>query len=199
MSDQFATAYPLQWPDGWPRTAIGRRQYSPFKQTFTSARDGLLAELSRLGAKQPVISSDLMLRQDGLPLARQRNPDDVGVAVYFTYKDKQMVFACDKYRNITENMHAIRLSIEAIRGLERWGASDMMERAFTGFQAIPDQSGDAWRDVLAAHGIEDINVVRTNYQRLRALHHPDKGGDGTKFDLVQKAWNQAQQELGAPA
>ena len=39
-------------------------------------------------------------------------------------------------------------SIEAMRGIERWGPSQMMERTFTGFAALPEKSGSDWWDVL---------------------------------------------------
>jgi len=91
-------AYPLQWPDGWPRTPSGRRQWkSRFNTTFTKARQQLLSELDLLGAKSAVVSSWLPLRNDGLPLAsaaRQRIPDP-GAAVYFLFHGKSMAMARD--------------------------------------------------------------------------------------------------------
>ncbi len=46
-----------------------------------------------------------------------------------------------------DNIQAIRKTIEAMRGLERWGVSDMLQRTFSGFKALPDQTGigkEAW-------------------------------------------------------
>ncbi len=48
------------------------------------ARDDLVAELRRFGAKDVVLSTSVPLRLDGLPLAAARQPDDPGVAVYFS-------------------------------------------------------------------------------------------------------------------
>ena len=48
-----------------------------------------------------------------------------------------MCFACDKWRDVYDNIYAIGKTIEALRGIERWGTGDMVEQAFTGFVALP--------------------------------------------------------------
>ena len=78
------TAYPLQWPSAWPRTT--HPQPAKFKTPFSYARDQLYRELDLLGATNIVISSDMMVRLDGLLYVKQRAPDDRGVAVYFTIR-----------------------------------------------------------------------------------------------------------------
>lgn len=182
-------AYPLQWPQGWARAK--RRERGAFKTTFAKARDELMSEISRMGGRLPVLSSNLALRRDGLPYASQGRVDDPGIAVYFDYKGKPMCFACDRYTTIEANTQAIRLSIAAIRGLERWGASDMMERAFTGFVALEaPQAHDHWTNVL---GTDDPEGA---YRRLRSKHHPDKGGDATEFHRVEKAMQQCREAKG---
>ena len=189
-------AYPLHWPDGWKRTKKWDKQSSRFQSTFAVARDQLLAEIERLRGRwgrktDPVLSTNVALRQDGLPYANQREPDDSGVAVYFEYKGKQMCFACDKYRKVWENMVAIRKTIEAIRGIERWGASDMMERAFRGFVALTDQSSGPWWHVLGVPRHASRQDIEWAYKRLRAKHHPDRGGDEVKFHEIQQAYHEA--------
>jgi len=183
-------AYPLCWPDGWKRANPYNRDASKFKSTFAVARDELMAEIDRLRGRginygDAILSTNVALRQDGLPYANQREPDDPGVAVYFQYKKKSMVFACDKYRKVWENMVAIRKTIEAIRGMERWGASDMMERAFTGFVAISDNS---WHSVLGVSQTANRDEVYMAYKRLRSQHHPDRGGNADQFNKVQQAY-----------
>lgn len=180
-------AFPLQWPQGWVRTSPNRRERGYFKVTFSKSRDELMAEIARMGGKHPVLSSNLVLRRDGLPYAQQARIEDPGIAVYFDYKGKPMCFACDRYTTIEANTRAIQLSIAAIRGLERWGASDMMERAFTGFVALEAPSSN-WRAVL------DPSDPEGSYRRLRSQHHPDRGGDAEQFRRVQQAFEQYQQE-----
>ena len=185
-------AYPLHWPAGWPRSA--RRERARFQTTFAQTRDELMRQVGIMGARYPVLSTNIELRRDGLPYAQQKEPDDPGVAVYFEYKGKQMSFACDRWDRVRDNVRAIQKTIEAIRGIERWGASDMMERAFTAFEALPPP-GD-WRADL---GINDaapsLDAVRTRYRDLVKTHHPDRGGDAEQFHRINAAWERAQQEL----
>lgn len=176
-----AEAFPLQWPAGWDRTMPHRREEGQFSTTLAAARDGLMAEIARMGGRNAVLSSNLSLRKDGLPYATQSKPDDPGIAVYFTHKGKQMCFACDRYRTVQANTQAVRKTIEAIRGIERWGASDMMERAFRGFAAL-DAPTKGWRAVL------DQDDPEGSYRRLRKYHHPDHGGDAEQFHAVQEAY-----------
>ena len=181
-------AFPLSWPRGWERTRY--RKEGSFSVTFARARDELLAEIKRLNGKLPIISSNMELRRDGLPYATQPALADPGIAVYFTYKNKPMCFACDKYTKVEANMRAIQLTISAIRGIERWGASDMMERAFTGFVAL-EHGGEHWSSVLGLANGSSRSEIDAAYRKLRSLHHPDRGGDPEQFQRVQRAYEQA--------
>lgn len=192
-------ASPLQWPTGRPRIDRWKRESAKFDVTFSRARDDIVREVQLLcggrWARDPklVISTNLSLRRDGLPLAGQRQPEDVGVAVYFTRKDKQMSFACDRWLKIEHNMRAIAKTIEALRGIERWGTGDMVEAAFTGFTALPaPPASRSWWDVLQCRPDANASVIRDQYRRLRSDAHPDKSGeDSTRFDAIQKAYEQA--------
>ncbi len=192
-------SYPLYWPEG--RSRAGRRERNPnFKSvTFAGARDGLLAELRRLGAQKIILSTNVPVRGDGLPYANAREPDDPGVAVYFDYKKKPMCFACDKYVVVRQNLRAIALTIEAIRGIERWGSSDMMERAFKGFTALPEQNPQTWRDTLGFSPGTKVTVdeVEAAFRQLVKVHHPDAGGDAELFHRLVIARDNARRDLGA--
>jgi hypothetical protein len=190
-------AYPLAWPTGRPRTTA--RDSDVFKVNFGRARDELTREVQLLGGTGLVVSTNLPLRQDGLPYANFSAPKDPGVAVYFTYKRKQMCFACDRYSRITANLRAIALTIGALRGVARWGTGDMMEAAFTGFVALPPPAETRqWWEVLAVAVDAPLEQIERAYKALRSVHHPDRAGDATMFDAVQKAWEQAKllHELG---
>ncbi len=118
---KIAEAYPLQWPAGQKREQTPR--YSRFKAIqFARVRDNLLNEIKLLGGKNPIISTNIPTRNDGLPYANSRQPEDAGVAVYFQRNGKTYCFACDKWRKVDENLAAIFHSINAIRGIERWGS-----------------------------------------------------------------------------
>ena len=104
--------YPLEWPDGWPRTPWDTRvSGSRFQTTFEKARKELIGELSKMKAANPIISSWLPIRRDGMPYADQarRKIEDPGVAVYFTHKSRRMVIARDAFWTVHENLRSIGL------------------------------------------------------------------------------------------
>ena len=181
-------AYPLQWPAGWPITKY--RENSRFKTTFAKARDTLFEEIRRLGGTMPVLSSNVELRRDGLPYANRIPHGSPGVAIYFDYKGQAKCFPRDKYLKVEDNIWALCKTIEALRGIERWGGSESLEAAFQGFEALPDQSNGSWWAVLGVHEKATPAEVDIAYRRARKNSHPDHGGNDSQFNAVQQAWQQ---------
>lgn len=188
-------AYPLQWPAGQPRTPSYQRQSARFDTTQNAAQEHIIAEIKRLGGRDPIISTMIQLRRDGLPYAGQREPDDRGVAVYFSYKGKQMCFACDKWDKIKDNMQAIAKTIEALRGIARWGSGDMMERAFTGFTALPNPERH-WSEILGVPSNASLDDIEAAYRRKAREAHPDTGGSDQAMARLNGARDRARQERG---
>ena len=191
-------AYPLQWPTGYPRT--DRPKESRFghwnrRPTIHAATELLLDELRLLQAQEIVISTNQKLRRDGLPYSRQ-GPEinDTGVAVYFQLRGEPRVVACDQWASIGENIHAIAKTIGAMRGIDRWGCSDMLQRMFTGFAALPaagaSSAGRTWWEVLGVDPDADYDDVRSEYKRRLLNTHPDRGGDADAFQEVREAWEE---------
>lgn len=168
-------AYPLAWPPDWPRSAVAVA--SRFKTTFAKSRDELLAELGRLGAVAVTLSMNVPLRDDGLPYARNATPKDPGVAVYFTWKGRQYALACDQWERVGDNLRSVFLTVQAIRGIERWGASSMLERAFTGFAALPPAAPPRtpWHKVLGVPETATKDEARRARRTLATVYHPDSG------------------------
>jgi hypothetical protein len=189
-------AYPLSWPVGYKRTADRIR--SPFLQSMEKAQKFLRKELDRLGARQLVVSSNIPIRKDGLFYAdwMSKKIEDPGVAIYFTYKDKAVSMCCDQYRTIWENVYALGKAIEAMRGLERWGVSDFLDRAFTGFTALPasvtSPPPTIW-EILGLPGKPDgmEDVVRAYRNKAREVHPDKPGGSKEKFQALQEAYEEA--------
>lgn len=194
-------AYPLCWPQGWPRHQ-GSREFGRFEGTPGKVQRELLAEIDRLvlgndsrcftlvdGAV--IISTNVELRQDGLPYANRREPIDPGVAVYFQRKERQQCFACDKYDKVWKNMRAIQKTIEALRGIERWGSSDMLDRAFTGFAALPAPRKRPWWEVMGMNGSESKEAIKARYRELAKRLHPDTGGSADQFADLNEAYQTA--------
>jgi hypothetical protein len=192
--DHMIEAYPLSWPDRWPRTESAKRQSSRFKTGFTAAVHETLAELRRLGASNIVVSSNVPTGRGGLPLASAKRVDDVGVAVYFTLKGKQRCFADDRWDKIEDNIHAIAMTIEAIRGIERWGTSDMVEAAFAGFALLP--APDDWRSELGNPKTRE-EAEAAYRQRSRTAHPDVPGGSHERMARLNRAREAARAALHA--
>jgi hypothetical protein len=217
MSDEV-TAYPLAWPTAKPRTKAAFRQSANFgrqvtktstystgthtykqkeKLTIDQARSRLSDELSRLGAKLPVISTNLRLRNDGFPQSNQREPEDPGVACYFKFDGVQQCIAIDLWDRVADNLAAIAHSIDALRGLKRWGGGQMVTAAFSGFKALPPGGSvivtpammsvtDAANviaieagEVTSGNVATDVAIYQSAWRRAAMKLHPDKHGGNT--------------------
>ncbi len=188
-------AYPLTWPDGWKR--VPYRTRSRFEVSgFGKARDFLLAEIKRMGGTGVILSTNIALRNDGLPYANTREPNDPGVAVYFQHKKREMCFACDAFKTVRENAYSIGKTIEALRGIERWGASDMMERAFRGFAALTATSHEDWPTVLECHVNADVETINAHYRARARTAHPDAGGSHAAMSRLNQARDAALAAMG---
>jgi hypothetical protein len=185
--------YPLTWPVGWLRTLNHKRQHSAFAdRSIAKAAGFVLNELRLMGARSIIISSNLRVRQDGLPLSKQRRPDDPGVAVYFLLKNEPRVLACDKWLRSEDNLWAIGKHIEAIRGQERWGVGTI-EQAFSGYAALPAPKS-SWWEILGVSASASEEAAYNQYRVLAMKHHPDTGGNNEAFLRIQAAWEQACKE-----
>lgn len=215
-------AYPLTWPAGWPRSHPGAMTHGRFNRqewktssytppggtpsryrakaemTIAVAVDRVRAELKRMDVDEDdlVISTNLQLRLDGLPRSGQRDPDDAGAAVYWRDRTGETrCMAIDRYYRVADNLAAIAATLDAMRAIERHGGAEILDRAFTGFTALPSPASD-WRAVLGID-IADPSPAQLEaaYRTARAAAHPDRGGTAERFHEVQRAFEAAQREL----
>jgi len=164
--------------------------------TIHRATQELLWEIERMNGRLPVISTNLELRGDGLPYSKQRPILDHGVAVYFTRRGKQLVFACDRWNRIEHNMRSITKTIDAMRGIERWGSSDLMERAFMGFETLP--APDPWWKALGLPGpTRSEREIKDAYRKASNGAHPDRpGGSHDRMAQVNAARDEGLRLIG---
>jgi hypothetical protein len=201
QEQEIKTGYPLDWPIGSRRTPPDRRVYGQFKQTADTSRRFLLSELSRLGASGVVISSNVPLKSDGQMrsdyAARSlRMDEDPGVAVYFTLKGKSRVICCDRYNAVWKNVYAIALAVEAMRGIERWGVTDFIDRAFEGFtKLLTTPYQDPWIILEIPIGSSEKDIDQAFKAKARHLH-PDNGGTAHQFQDLQWARDEAKRLIG---
>ncbi len=185
------TNFPLSWPFGWERTNQYQRKQSQFgRHSIISSARILENEIRLMHGRHMIISTNLRVRNDGIPYSAQKQPDDSGVAVYFDWKNKPIVFACDKYRTVEDNLWAIVKHIEALRGQERWGVGSL-DQAFAGYAALPDPNQKQWQEVLNVAKTATNEEIRYAYLQLAKQYHPDAGGDALMFDQIQKAYDLA--------
>lgn len=185
------TNYPLSWPFGWDRTSPAQRRRSQFgHHSIISSARVLENEIRLMNGRNLIISTNLRVRNDGLPYSNQRMPDDPGVAVYFDWRKKPITFACDKYRTVEDNLWAIVKHLEALRGQERWGVGSL-DQAFAGYAALPAPS-EEWWVILGVDRFANAETIQSAYKSLAKQYHPDRpDGNLEKFLQVQKAYEQA--------
>lgn len=195
--------YPLAWPAGWKRSTVrGGMRSGNFKVTFDKALKDLSDEIERMGGRYPLISSNVELRLDGQMRRDKGEPVDRGVAVYFEHKGQQKVFACDTFTTVRDNIRAIGLTIAALRSIERYGASAMLERALSAFEALPAPNSQTWRDVLelSKGGAVDRDMIETQFRRLAVSRHPDRsGGSHEAMSKLNAARDAALREISGGA
>lgn len=211
MPGEAATPFPLAWPVGkprhegdrrWPIFRTGREGASPASKTkpitVAIALERLNAELAAVGARYPVVSTNLEIRRDGLPRSGQREPADPGVAVYFDLAGKPHCLPCDSYQTVAANIAAIAAHLKATRAIERYGVASMSEM-FAGFAALPSPDHvRPWRDVLELRGVENVRgeIVKAAFLRLARERHPDAGGSTDMMAELNAARDAAMREVG---
>lgn len=201
-------AYPLEWPDGYKRTknrtrALFRMRSSPLRisraLSIDEAIDRLSDEIARIPGKSAILSSNLLLRKDGWPRSGQSEPDDTGVAVYFTRSGVRIALACDKWDRAADNVAALASHIRALRGQERWGVGTM-EQAFRGYRKLPPPGSHAprkWRQVFLVNNGDAVSLdtIKQIYRAMAKEVHPDQGGNDTAMAELNAAFAEAKQEL----
>jgi hypothetical protein len=194
-----------QWPG--PMTPAGERLPGfQFKAGWSSTIELLGLELRQLVARDIVLQLDLTerdLRRDGLPRANAR-PGHPGVILAFDSTQGPLQFACDTYQWWETNVRVIALTLQALRAVERYGATKTGEQ-YRGWQALPppavpggamtpeqaarfiaEHSGHPqdWRAVLGNWAGARTDAYRAAARRL----HPDTDtGSHEAFTRLQEA------------
>jgi len=163
---------------------------------MAEARDGIISELARLKATDTLISTNVQVDKRGLiPAAGRLVYDNPGVAVYFKFKGEDKVVCCDKWVYLHENLRAVQKSIEAIRGLERWGCSDIISRAMGDMKALPEgrifnYQHKRWFEILGVDEYASKREIRDAYRLKSKTAHPDGGGSEEEFFILTEAFNE---------
>lgn len=212
------TKYPLAWPGGWKRIPdserrnghFGKKEYQAVSlipgngyyrkvdMTVSGGVKRVLEALRMMGVEEgdAIISTNLKVRLDGLPRSDQKMPDDPGVAVCWVKQGWQThkVMATDQYTTVADNLAAIAATLEAMRAIERHGGSQILDRAFIGFEALPEPKD--WRAVLGFQGqTPSLELAKDRYKDLAKRRHPDCGGSNELMAEFNRAMSNAEREL----
>lgn len=181
-------AYPLQWPLGWPRTEAKMREKAKMRATLSSALNGLKEEVRLFGGTNLVLSSNCTLGKE--------NPIDPGVVAYFMRGSDPVAIPCDRWLRVENNVQAIAKTIEALRGVERWGAKHMVKASLSGFLALPS-SEKHWTIILNVGSSAGADEIKAAYRSMADIWHPDKpGGSDAKMAEINGAYSRAKEERG---
>lgn len=205
----------------WPGAPTAARKNAPFRTSYTKTLDLLEFELKKIDARGIVIAAFYsvdQIRNDGWPRANV-NPRDPGVILSFRkpegptfLKDGKwfvnvvpLSFPCDTYHHIEHNIHAIALSLEALRAVDRYGVTKRSEQ-YAGWKQIeaPTAGGflnmeDAALFIATQAGvgvsndginnlIVDAATRQTMYRAAARRLHPDAAsGNHELFVRLQQA------------
>ena len=195
--------YPLAWPRDRLRTAkrkeaLFRDRGSPMTLSVAKKRlSDQVKLMTRVGQLPRVVdmtlSTNIRYTASGArdQNVSRRDPDDPGVAFYFTLDGRPHVLACDLWETVADNIAAIAAHIDALRGQERWGVADLRQ-AFAGHVALPRP--DRWWTVLGVAQDAPIAVIGAAYRTLSKDVHPNAGGERAEWDRLAAAYDQAKRE-----
>lgn len=198
--------YPLAWPQGRPRRRWQDRAKGSFVHNGKPIKSGdaatkVEAELRRLGAVYPILSSNLELRLDGRPRADRAEPADPGVCLYFQLKGQPFALACDTFTTVAQNIAALANHLDATRRIERYGVATASE-TLRAFQSLPPPSEGIvtprrWSEVLGVPARATRAEIDAAYRSLARKAHPDNGGSTAAMTALNAARAQAYIEVTA--
>lgn len=204
-------------PQPWTRPATPKtqRKHGNFRTSYTRTLDKLQYELEKIGATEILFECSFhanQIRLDGWPKANQ-SPEYNGIAVSFNHPEVGRVeYVTDRYFLWQDNLHAIALTLEALRGVERWGVVASGQQ-YTGFKAITSGNGEGkrgaaswiarlvageplsgdvsngasvklYRDVLLEEASAENESKRSIIKAARKKAHPDTGGSHELYQLL---------------
>ena len=190
----------------WTDPETKPRRPHPFSSTWGNTRDLLSRETDLLAARLVVIQLDAIggtLRADGM-LTGDIRTGHPGAVVSFESKFGPLRYAADTYLGgkgtpaWQANTRAIALSLEALRAVDRWGATRRGEQyqGWTAIEAPKPEFADwhAAAEWMREYAINSLRILQDAsgdwnglYRAMAARMHPDKGGPRADWDRLAKA------------
>lgn len=177
----------------WTRKPGLRYVSAPFKTPYNRTLDKLEYELGQLKATEIIIEAGFRLselRNDGWPRGGSA-PGHPGIIIYFKGKFGPMEFPCGTYAKFQDNIHAIALTLENLRAINRYGVT-LGHEQYVGFKQIeapspPGSGEDPAQIVRSLAGVASDIDLKAAYRIAAKRHHPDAGGDPEKWAQLHRA------------
>ncbi|MBF6570537.1 MAG: hypothetical protein IVW54_16845 [Candidatus Binataceae bacterium] len=179
-----------------------------FKTGWPATLEKLEHELKKQGAANIEIAAGFGMgdiRNDGWPMTG-RKPGHPGVILSFTTDQGKLTFPCGNYARYEANVHAIALTLENLRAIDRYGVSHGQQ--FAGFAQIAAPATERAMTIEEAAGlivgiarpqndmapelakmvIHDRSIFNVYYREAAGLVHPDaNAGDRERWDRLEIA------------
>jgi hypothetical protein len=199
--DYKYTSLPRQWP-GKQRPPGFTRKRSPFKIIWTNTEKMLAKEIEHLGGKDVTIAVDIrnpgFFRADGMLRADARPMSPAVIISFTTREGVRLTFPCDTFAFWQDNVHAITLSLESLRRVDRYGVTQG-DQQYVGFKALAaggprKMTVEEAAEVVAEFCPFPANLIASEpsvaiegVKMARRKAHPDSGGSEDAFKRVQEA------------
>jgi DnaJ-domain-containing protein 1 len=96
--------------------------------------------------------------------------------------------AIDHYSRLVDNIAALAATIEGMRAIQRHGGAEILDRAFTGFAALPAPPvQDQPHEILGVAENATEGEIQYAWRRLASQHHPDNGGNTDEMARINAA------------
>lgn len=195
------------WPKEQPKLA---RLGDQFKTGWPATLSKLEHELKKLLATHIVIDAGFSrndIRNDGWPIGG-REPEHPGVILSFVKEGQgELRFPCGNYKRWHANVHAIALTLENLRAIDRYGVT-LGHQQYAGFAQLAAPASERAMTIEEAAGLivgiarpnsdmgmqlgamvlHDPTIFNALYRDAAGVVHPDAtGGDRERWDRLEIA------------
>lgn len=209
------------WPKNQPTRTHAERVRGPFKATWWRTEALLARELRYLRAQDVVLMADVAdpardIRIDGKLRSDARVTSPRVLLSFTDDKGNRYHYAADRYRDWQANLHAVALTLEALRAVERYGAVSGGQQ-YVGFKALPHGGSTAdangapppvmtldeaaaelakWYEVPARVIASERSVAALAVASAKRKSHPESGFPGASAEAFVRV-SEAERTLAA--